>query len=288
MSVDSDEARQRADDSRREGYAALEQTVLERTRELSAANHDLAEEFARRLQADMRVGELLVRVMSIQEDERTRISRDLHDQVGQQITALKLQLEALGEACTRTGASEADVQSRVERAMNTIATLDHDLDYFTWELRPAPVDEYGFAGALRRFVAEWSETFSIAAAFHGDGLDGKRHAPLLETNLYRILQEALTNVVKHAPGTPAQVRLLRNADHLEIEVCNAQAAGGPVQGGTGQGGTGHGLLGIRERAAVFGGRLDHGPTADGGYRLNVWLPLDAGSQSEAAHAGGSR
>jgi signal transduction histidine kinase len=86
--------------------------------------------------------------------------------------------------------------------------------------------------------------------------------------------------VKHAPGTTAQVRLLRTADHLQLEVCNAQAAAPPSRGGTG-----HGLLGIRERAAVFGGHVENGPTADGVYRLNVWLPLAVGSHSEAPDRG---
>jgi signal transduction histidine kinase len=104
----------------------------------------------------------------------------------------------------------------------------------------------------------------------------------LDATAYRILQEALTNVVKHAPGTTAQVRLLRTADHLEVEVCNAQVAGPSLQGGTG-----HGLLGIRERAAVFGGHVEHGCTADGVYRLNVWLPLEVGSHSEASDRGRS-
>ena len=118
-----------------------------------------------------------------------------------------------------------------------------------------------------------------AVALQSDGdLDDLPAA--LDATAYRILQEALTNVVKHAPGTTAQVRLLRSADHLEIEVCNAQVAGAAVQGGTG-----HGLLGIRERAAVFGGHLENGSTADGVYRLNVWLPLDAGSHSEASRLG---
>ena len=85
------------------------------------------------------------------------------------------------------------------------------------------------------------------------------------------------------PGTTAHVRLLRSADHLEIEVCNAQVAGRPVQGGTG-----HGLLGIVNGPRSSVATSSTVPTADGGYRLNVWLPLDAGSHSEASQPGGSR
>ena len=103
----------------------------------------------------------------------------------------------------------------------------------------------------------------------------------LDASAYRILQEALTNVVKHAPGATADVHLLRRADHLRIRVDNTGVTGTPDQGGTG-----HGLLGIGERAAVFGGHLEHGPSAEGGYRLNVWLPLEVRAPSEAAFHGG--
>jgi signal transduction histidine kinase len=261
-------------DIRREGYAALEQTVLERTRELSAANRHLAEELARRLHAETRVGELLVRVMSIQEDERTRISRDLHDQVGQQITALKLQLEALGQACTQAGAREADVRSRIERAMETISTLDHDLDYYTWELRPAPVDEYGFAGALRRFVAEWSETFSIPAVFHGDGLDGERLGPLVETSLYRILQEALTNVRKHSAATVASVVLERRGAELVL-VIDDDGRGFEIRTLDATSLRGIGLLGMRERALLLGGTVVLTSAPGEGTTVFVRLPAES-------------
>ena len=91
----------------------------------------------------------------------------------------------------------------------------------------------------------------------------------LDATAYRILQEALTNVVKHAPGAPAEVRLVRTTDHVEIKVCSGQGIST-----TRLAGTGHGLLGIGERVAAFGGDLQSGPTADGGFRLRVRLPLD--------------
>ena len=99
-------------------------------------------------------------------------------------------------------------------------------------------------------------------------------AAALDTTAYRIVQEALTNVVKHAPGATAKVRISRLADGLEIEVLNSSGTT------TGQRrGPGHGLVGIRERVSAFGGRLDAEIVTSGGYRVWVWLPFVASTDA---------
>ena len=98
----------------------------------------------------------------------------------------------------------------------------------------------------------------------------------VDASAYRIVQEALTNVVKHSPGATAKVTLSRLVDVLEIEVVNSSGTS------TGQrNGTGHGLVGIRERVAVFGGLLDAGAVPSGGYRVKVWLPIVASTGVES-------
>ena len=92
----------------------------------------------------------------------------------------------------------------------------------------------------------------------------------VELSTYRIVQEALTNALKHAPGSPVRVRLAREGSDVAIEVRNgpaASAAFAVVPGG-------HGLVGLRERVSLFGGALDAGPTADGGFVLAATLPMD--------------
>jgi signal transduction histidine kinase len=218
-------------------------------------------------------------------DERARIARELHDVVAHAVGMMVVQAGAASQLLDRDPARARQsldaIQQTGRLAVDELARMLGLLRSQDETTSPLPS-----LSRLTELISDLRRAgTSVALRSDGD-LDDLPAA--LDVTAYRILQEALTNVVKHAPGTTAHVRVQRCADHLELEVCNAQVAGAPGQGGTGQGGTGHGLLGIRERAAVFGGHLDHGPTADGGYRLSVWLPLDAGSQSEAAHPGASR
>ncbi len=99
----------------------------------------------------------------------------------------------------------------------------------------------------------------------------------LDATAYRILQEGLTNVVKHAPGATARVRLTHRGGHLEIEVSNEPATAPATLSGTG-----HGLLGIAERSAVFGGNVQSGPTGAGGFQLVVRLPVASSPVGEDA------
>jgi two-component system, chemotaxis family, CheB/CheR fusion protein len=247
--------RKRSEDALREAHAALEQRVQERTVELSTANQLLEQELRERTHSQARIRDLLGRVISIQEEERKRISRDLHDQVGQQIIALRLQLEALDEESIPEAATQLNVRSRIEAAMKAIATLDRDIDYFTWELRPAALDEFGLVAALRRFVVEWSKTFSISAAFHTGGLDGLRLTPIVETNLYRIVQEALNNIHKHSGATVVSVILERRGDEVVL-VIDDDGCGFNRTADSGSDPRGIGLLGMQERASLAGGTLE--------------------------------
>ena len=247
--------RKKSEDSLRQVHEALERRVTERTTELSEANQRLEEELQERTRAETRIRELLARVISIQEDERRRISRDLHDQVGQQITALRLQLEALDGESMGGPSFQVDQRRRIEVAISTIATLDRDIDYFTWELRPPALDEFGLVTALRRFVAEWSKTFAISAAFHSGGLDDRRLTPIVETSVYRIVQEALTNIHKHAGATVVSVVLERRGDDVVL-VVEDDGRGFQRSSNDENNPRGIGLLGMQERALLAGGTLE--------------------------------
>ena len=260
--------RQTSDDTLRDAHAALERRVEERTTEVSAANRLLAAEVQDRTLAERRIRELLGRVISIQEDERRRISRDLHDQIGQQMIALRLQLEALaGEP-----GFEADQRRRLEAAIDAIVTLDRDIDYFTWEMRPPALDEFGLVGALRRLLADWSKMFAVTAAFHTSGLDDRRLAPIVETNLYRIVQEALNNIHKHAGATIVSVVLERRGD-AAVLVIDDDGRGFEVAGDGERDPHGIGLLGMRERASLAGGTLEIASSPGDGTTVSVRVPL---------------
>ena len=270
--------RKRSEDDLREAHAVLEQRVQERTMELSTANRLLEEELQERRRAETRIRELLGRVISIQEDERRRISRDLHDQVGQQIIALRLQLEALDGESKGGPAFQTDQRRRIEVAINTIATLDRDIDYFTWELRPPALDEFGLVAVLRRFVAEWSRTFSISAAFHTQGLDDRRLAPLVESNVYRIVQEALNNIHKHAGATVVSVVLERRGDEVVLVIDDDGRGFEPTADGRSNP-RGIGLLGMQERASLASGTLEVKSAPGEGTTITVRVPLKVAQET---------
>ena len=152
--------------------------VQERTADLAAANQSLDVELRERRQAEAEIRELLKRIISVQEDERRRIARDLHDHLGQQVAGVARN----SRRCGTPGFAPA-ATAIVEEARAVLTRLDKELDFFTWELRPAALDDFGLAAALGTFVTEWSRTFGVAADFHTTGLDDARLSSDVETHL---------------------------------------------------------------------------------------------------------
>lgn len=148
-----------------------------------------------RREAEEKRRQLHQRIVSVQEDERRRISRELHDHVGQHLTAILLGLKNLQADCETSNHCAADKISRLQELVNGMMKDTHRL---AWELRPTALDDMGLEVALRRYVAEWSENTEIAAEFEGVGSELERLHPDGETALYRVAQEALTNVARHS------------------------------------------------------------------------------------------
>src|SRR5262249_8713455 len=167
-------------------------------------------DITRRREVEEERERLLRRLVQTQEEERRRLSRELHDHLGQQLTALRLGLEAL----RGSGQDPLRLGEHVEELRNLAKRLDADVDFMAWELRPTVLDGLGLVPVIGNLVQEWSKHSDIPAEFQATGMDDDRFAPEIETNLYRIAQEALNNVSKHARANRVDVILERRNNHV--------------------------------------------------------------------------
>jgi signal transduction histidine kinase len=188
------------------------------------------------------------RLISIQDDERHRIARDLHDNIGQRFTGLRLKLEAAALACGE------DAKGQISAAQTLAEQIDAALDFIATELRPAALD-LNLATALQQFVNEWSATFEIHAEFHAAGSSHQRVHHDVETHVYRIAQEALNNVYKHARARTVTVVLERRHDDL-VMIVEDDGRGFAIELDLLEGRRHFGLVGMRERAELIGGRVE--------------------------------
>jgi PAS domain S-box-containing protein len=221
--------------------------------------------------------ELLGRLVFAQEDERRRIAREMHDQFGEQLTALSRAIGGLKAAC----AGDAGLAAQVE-ALETIAQrIDRDVDQLVWELRPTALDDLGLRAALANYVQDWSKRVNIQVDLHTTGLVDTRLSSEAETTLYRIAQEALTNVAKHAKATSVDVILERQGDAVLL-IIEDNGVGFEADD-TPKSEHGFGLLGMQERAALVGASLQIESTA--GQGTTVLLRMSANpSDSSVDHA----
>jgi PAS domain S-box-containing protein len=241
-----------------QAHADLEARVDHRTRQLLA-------EIERRGAAQQEVSALLRRLVTAQEDLRRRISRDLHDQLGQQLTALRLALERHREHCR--GEATADL----ERAQQLTREIDGAIDFLAWELRPTVLDDLGLAAALPRYVEEWSAHHGISARFENGGHIQGRLDSEIETTFYRVAQEALNNVAKHAQATSVDVVLDRRDGELLL-VVEDDGIGFDI-GAPDVRDNGIGLAGMRERAALAGATLQVESTPGKGTSVYLRRPI---------------
>jgi PAS domain S-box-containing protein len=242
--------RKRTEEMLRRAHEELEARVRDRTAELARANESLREEMTERERAERARTELLARLVFAQEDERRRIAREMHDQFGEQLTALARRIEILKDAC----GDRPDLDREVAALEGVAQQLDRDVEHLVWELRPTALDDLGLRAALANYVQDWSKRVNIAAELHTSGLLDARLATEAETTLYRIAQEALTNIAKHSRAENVDVILERRDDHVLLIVEDDGVGFDP--GAARSGSHGFGLLGMRERASLVGATLE--------------------------------
>lgn len=247
----------------------LELRVRDRTRDLATVNEALRNEIEERQRSEaVKIG-LLHRIVSAQEAERQRIARDIHDQLGQRLTALRLKLAALHESCQ----AESELKPRVERLQEIAHLLDSEVSFLASELRPNTLDDLGLEEALRAHAVDWSRHYDIVLDFHSNGLAGKRLERDTEIQLYRIAQEALNNVAKHSKATKVNVLLEKAADALVLIIEDDGVGFTVPKRAAGKSNSRLGLVGMKERAALIGATIEIESVTGKGSTVFARLPM---------------
>lgn len=213
--------------------------------------------------------DLLRRVVTAEEDERRRVARELHDSIGQLLTALLLGLRAVRDA----GPLPAPALERLNEAQQIADELGRAAHGLALRLRPTVLDDVGLVAALRHELDEWSARTGLEVQFQAVGLETVRFPSEIETTLYRVVQESLTNVIKHARAGIVSVVLERQGGRA-IVVVEDNGVGFDTDEAVGANRLG--LLGMRERAALVGGTLDVESSPGAGTTVLARIPLRGG------------
>jgi PAS domain S-box-containing protein len=215
--------------------------------------------------------ELLAHLMTAEEQERQRLSRELHDVLGQHVTALMLGLRLLEKEVS------APVQKKIGDLLLTADALGQDAHRLALNLRPTALDDLGLASALASYIDDWSARTAVPTRFHCVGASGPRLPPHLETVFYRVAQEALTNIAKHAQAR--QVNLLLNVTASEASLIiedDGRGLDAQLVFEAAARNKRLGLFGMRERVSLAGGTLHIESAPQKGTTLFVRVPLKRG------------
>jgi signal transduction histidine kinase len=248
---------------------------------LAAANRELEQEVRAREQAEeeqrrsfQQLRALAARLQTAREEERARVAREIHDELGQALTAIKIDLTALLPNVL------ADPRSNLQRQQTVFRLLDEAIQSvrrIATDLRPGVLDDLGLVAAIEWAVEEFQTRTGIQSCVSLPDSDIALDAQSA-TALFRILQEALTNVARHAGATRVTVRLAHEDGDLSLEV---RDNGGGIREQQLAGGKSLGVLGMRERAILLGGQFSIGGTPENGTTVKVRIPAANTMQSRA-------
>ncbi len=210
--------------------------------------------------------DLIRRLVTAQEDERRRVARELHDSVGQLLSALALAVKSVrdGEPLTKQTLTRLDV---VERVADELGRTTHELAI---RLRPTALDDFGLKVALQSLINEWTGRTRVDAHFQSVGLETVRLAPEVETALYRVVQEALTNITKHAAANLVSIVVERRFDDVLVVIEDDGVGFDPdLLTSTRR----LGILGMQERVTLVGGQFQVEAAPQAGTLIRVRVPI---------------
>ena len=245
--------------------AGLAWYALRRRRELQA-------ELALRAHAEARIAELLAhkrqlaqRLIALQESERRALARELHDELGQSCTAIRIETAYLRHCAADDRAGLLAAADRADAAALGLYEGVHDL---LRRLRPANLDTLGLAAALQDLCEAWQRRTGIVCRFEPHG-GSEALGDALDIAIYRVAQEALTNVARHARATAVELKLSRTLSDEVVLTVQDDGCGFDPSAAT----RGLGLLGAEERASGVGGELRVSRPSGGGTRIELRIPL---------------
>jgi signal transduction histidine kinase len=258
------EARRRQNEELRRAHGLLEDRVQERTTELNTANRSLRE--------------LSARLLQLQDDERRRLARELHDSVGQTLAALSMNLSVVRadiERLTSTAANLTDSEGLVQEMSKEVRTISH-------LLHPPLLDEAGLASAVRWYVDGFSQRSKVNVDLDLPDNFG-RMSRELETAVFRVVQECLTNIHRHSGSSTAKIRLCHFDGQIVVEIEDKGKGIAPEKRDeiASAGAPGVGIRGMRERLRQLGGALEIDSNGTGTI-IVARLPITGASSTTAA------
>lgn len=241
-------------------------------------------------QAETRVGELLghnrelaQQLIAVQDNERRALARELHDELGQRCSAIRAEVAMVERAVASDPSAATAAAQRIDR---NAEALYQSVREMLRRLRPPDLDALGLLGAVQALCERWETSSGVACVLHHDGAadDWRGLGDAIDVTIYRVVQEALSNVLRHAGASQVRIGLRhepgdRPSRRLGVSV---QDDGRGMDAAMSHGGLG--LLGARERAALLGGELAVTSVPGQGLRLQMWLPRPGGAASPAVPA----
>lgn len=272
--------RRQAEAGRQRINRELERLVQERTEALDRANQSLQREVGERKQAEQTITDYTERLHALtnqlvetQEQERKALASELHDRIGQNLSALSMNLSlnrTLVSARLPAGTA-APVLARIQDSMALVERTTEMVRGLMEELHPALLEQYGLEAALRWYAGEFAGRTGVRARNEADERFPRLRAKI-EMTLFRVVQEALTNVARHAGAGTVAITLRQRAGGIELRVADDGVGIAPERLRQPAAGSGWGLSIMAERVRAIGGQLRIEPAAGKGTRVVVTVP----------------
>src|ERR1022692_2418881 len=236
--------------------------------ELMVAHRQLMRELAERTRAEAEIVRLSERLITAQEEERTRIARELHDDLSQQIAGLGI---ALSNIRRQIPADLREARDQAERAYHKLLTIGEGIRHLSHELHPAIIEHSGLVSALESYCTEFELLTKVSATVQAQGQFEDLSAKT-QLGIYRIAQEALYNIWRHADVKEAEICLARVEERIHLQISDRGVGFDPAQPSKD---AGLGLVSMRERARLLGGSFSFQSSPGKGTTIAADIPIDS-------------